>query len=180
MTQMNKLRLDYQNVSPFPWIGACLSAVVLIILVMLAMYFVKLHHRVDEMQANIERSSMKKMSHLANAPTSEKGRQEQTLEIKNSNDVLHHLSVPWELLFKAVESSSGSRITLLALEPDFDKKQVKISGEASNYSALMNYITQLQGQEVFESAYLLNHEVRVEDPDKPVRFTLLANWRDLL
>ena len=177
---MNKLRLDYQKVSTFPWLGACLSVVVLIILVMLAMYFVKVRNQVDELQNNIERSSMKKMAHMASAPTSEKGRQEQTLEIKNANEVLHHLSVPWEILFKAVESSSGSKITLLSLEPDFEKKQVKISGEASSYKALMNYITQLQGQEVFESAYLQNHEIMVEDPDKPVRFTLLANWRDLI
>ena len=76
--------------------------------------------------------------------------------------------------------SSGSHITLLALEPDFDKKQVKISGEANSYNSLMNYITQLQGQEVFDSAYLQNHEIMVEDPDKPVRFTLVANWRDLI
>ncbi len=180
MTQMNKLRLDYQKVSPFPWLGACLSALVLIILIMLAMYFVKLRHQVDEMQNNIERSALKKVSHPVSAPTSEKGRQEQTLEIKNANEVLHHLGVPWEILFKAVESSSGSHITLLALEPDFDKKQVKISGEANSYNSLMNYITQLQGQEVFDSAYLQNHEIMVEDPDKPVRFTLVANWRDLI
>jgi Tfp pilus assembly protein PilN len=177
---MNKLRLDYQKVSTFPWLGVCLSAVVLIILVMLAMYFVKVRNQLDELQNNIERSSMKKTAHMASAPTSEKGRQEQTLEIKNANEVLHRLSVPWEILFKAVESSSGSKITLLSLEPDFEKKQVKISGEASNYKALMSYITQLQGQEIFESAYLQNHEIMVEDPDKPVRFTLLANWRDLI
>lgn len=177
---MNKLRLDYQKISPFPWIGAGLGSVVLIILIMLAMYFVKLRHQVDEMEINIERASVKKLSHVASEPTNERGRQEQTLEIKNANEVLHHLSVPWEILFKAVESSSGSHITLLALEPDFEKKQVKISGEASSYNSLMNYITQLQGQEVFDTVYLQNHDVRQEDPDKPVRFTLLANWRDIL
>ena len=180
MIRMSKLRLDYQNYSPFPWVGAILASCVLIVLVMIAMYFVKLRYQVDELESYITRTSMKKAVHLSNVPTTEKGKIEQTLEVKNANEVLHHLSVPWEILFKAVESSGGSKITLLSLEPDFEKKQVKISGEADNYKTVMGYITELGTQEVFDAVYLQNHDVRQEDPDKPVRFTLLANWRDTL
>jgi hypothetical protein len=69
---------------------------------------------------------------------------------------------------------------LLSLEPDFDKKQVKISGEANNYETVMEYLTELGQRDVFETVYLQNHDIRQEDPDKPVRFTLLASWRDTL
>jgi hypothetical protein len=147
---------------------------------MVAMYFVKLRNQVDELEGYIARTTMKKTVHLSNVPTTEKGRTEQTLEVKNANEVLHHLSVPWEVLFKAVESSGGSKITLLSLEPDFEKKQVKITGEANNYKTVMGYITELGDQEIFDAVYLQNHDVRQEDPDKPVRFTLLAGWRDTL
>ncbi len=176
---MIKLRLDYQKITPFPWIGVCLSAAVLAVLVLLAMYFVNLRNQVDELDVYIQRSAVKKSTHLSGSPTSEKGRTEQTLEVKNANEVLHHLSVPWDVLFKAVESSGGSKITLLSLEPDFEKKQVKISGEANNYETVMGYLTQLGQQDVFESVYLQNHDVRQDDPDRPVRFTLLASWRDI-
>ncbi len=180
MTQMTKLRLDYQKVEPFPWIGFCLGGVMLIVLVLIAIYFVKLRVQSDELSAKLEHTSSKKTEHAFAEPTTEKARAEQSLEVKNANEVIHHLSVPWDVLFKAVEVSTGSKITLLSLEPDFDKKQVKISGEASNYQALMMYVTHLGAQTVFNTVYLQNHDVRQEDPDKPVRFTLLANWRDIL
>ena len=149
-------------------------------LIFIAIYFVQLRNQVDALEINLERASSKKNTHAVSEPPNEKGKAEQALEIKNANEVLHHLSVPWDILFKAVESSGGSKITLLALEPDFEKKQVKISGEASNYHAVMTYIVQLQGQDVFDTVYLQNHDVRQEDPDRPVRFTLLANWREIL
>jgi Tfp pilus assembly protein PilN len=177
---MSKLRLDYQKISPFPWLGVLVGSLTLIALVMIALYFVRLRDQVDELENYIARTTMKKAARVSNMPTTEKGRTEQTLEVKNANQVLHHLSVPWEVLFKGVESSSGSRITLLSLEPDFEKKQVKISGEAENYNTVMSYITELGGQKVFDAVYLQNHDIRQEDPDKPVRFTLLANWRDTL
>jgi Tfp pilus assembly protein PilN len=177
---MSKLRLDYQSNTITPWVGVCLAGVVAVMLIFIAMYFVQLRNQVNALEINLERTSSKKNAHSANEPSTEKGKSEQVLEIKNANEVLHHLSVPWDILFKAVESSGGSKITLLALEPDFEKKQVKISGEASNYSAVMTYIVQLQGQDVFDTVYLQNHDVRQEDPDRPVRFTLLANWREIL
>jgi Tfp pilus assembly protein PilN len=177
---MSILRLDYQKTSSFPWIGACLSGFVLIVLVLIGMYFFQLRAQVDELNVVLDRFSALKTAHKSTGPVTEKGRSEQTLEIKNANEILHHLSVPWEILFKAVESSGGSKITLLSLEPDFDKKQVKISGEANNYETVMEYLTELGQQDVFETVYLQNHDVRQEDPDKPVRFTLLANWRDIL
>ena len=42
----------------------------------------------------------------------------------------------------------------------------------------MNYMTHLQGQAVLGSVYLQNHDVQQEDPDKPVRFSLIATWQD--
>jgi len=48
-----------------------------------------------------------------------------------------------------VESSGNQNITLLAIEPDVEKQQVKISGEAKSFNVLMNYMTHLQGQAVF-------------------------------
>jgi hypothetical protein len=177
---MSILRLDYQKVSPFPWLGVFLCGIVLFVLVLIALNFVQLRAQVDELNIVLERYLTLKKMHKSGEPVTEKGRSEQTIEIKNANEILHHLSVPWEILFKAVESSGGSKITLLSLEPDFDKKQVKISGEANNYETVMEYLTELGQRDVFETVYLQNHDIRQEDPDKPVRFTLLASWRDTL
>ncbi len=88
--------------------------------------------------------------------STERGSAELVQEVNNANDALRHLTVPWESLFHAVESSGNQNITLLAIEPDIEKQQVRINGEAKNFSSLMTYITHLQGQAVLGSVYLQN------------------------
>ncbi|MBI3902531.1 MAG: PilN domain-containing protein [Nitrosomonadales bacterium] len=175
---MTELRLDYQKNAPFPWLGVCLAGVVAVALVLLAIYFVHLRNQVDALEFRLDRAASKESARKSAGPTSEAGRLNLSQEIKNANDALHHLSVPWGTLFDAVESSRGSRVTLLTLEPDFEKRQVKIGGEAKNYDAIMKYITEMQGRDIFGPVYLQHHEIRHDDPEKPVRFTLLANWQD--
>jgi hypothetical protein len=42
----------------------------------------------------------------------------------------------------------------------------------------MKYMTELEQLDVFGTVYLQNHEVRQENPEKPVKFSLLANWKE--
>lgn len=137
-------------------------------------YYQRLSAQVTVLEAKVERTN----SRAASREPSARGAVELAEEVKNANDVLRHLGVPWESLFHAVESSGNQNITLLAIEPDIEKLQVKISGEAKTFNSLMNYMTHLQGQPVFGSVYLQNHDVQQDDPDKPVRFSLIATWQD--
>jgi hypothetical protein len=173
-----RLRLDYQNNTYFPVIGVIQLGVALMALFLIVIYSVNLRNQVDALELKLGSVSSKEHSNVSAASMSEIGRVDLMQEIKNANDVLHHLSVPWDELFKAVESSSGSHVTLLALEPDYDKKQVKISGEANRYKTIMMYISELEKKDEIGSVYLQNHDIRQDDPDRPVRFTLVANWQE--
>lgn len=173
---MSELRLDYQHNSPFPWAGTALLALALVALVLTGSYYLKLSDLTASWEARAERSQSGLAGVTRRSP--EHGAVELAQEVNNANDVLRQLSVPWDALFQAVESSGGNKVTLLALEPDIEKRQVKINGETKNFKALTNYITQLQGQDVFGSVYLQSHQVQQQDPDKPVRFSLLASWRE--
>jgi hypothetical protein len=173
-----RLRLDYQNNTYFPVIGVIQLGVALMALLLVVIYSVNLRNQVDALELKLGSVSSKEHSKVSAASMSEIGRVDLMQEIKNANDVLHHLSVPWDELFKAVESSSGSHVTLLALEPDYDKKQVKISGEANRYKTIMMYISELEKKDEIGSVYLQNHDIRQDDPDRPVRFTLVANWQE--
>jgi hypothetical protein len=180
---MSKLRLDYQKDTLFPWIGASLVVIVSIVFILVVSYFIHAHKQADELEAKLEAAYsavLKEHAHKSSKLASAIGKVNLSQEIINANDVLRRLSVPWDELFKAVETSSGSHITLLTLEPDFDNKQVKISGEANTYPTIMKYITELQSQEVFGSVFLQNHDIKQDDPDKPVRFTLVANLQGKL
>ena len=175
---MSELRLDYEKNSPIPWLGLRILVLVLLAIIPFAIYFQGLIKRVNVLESMVEYTSSEKSSREAAVKSIGIGRVDLVQEVKNANIVLHRLSVPWEELFKAVESSSGSHVQLLALEPDFDKKQVQITGEATSYKSIMKYITELEQQEVIGTVYLQNHEIRQDDPDKPVKFSLLANWRE--
>jgi hypothetical protein len=175
---MSELRLDYEKNAPIPWLGMRILVLVLLAIIPFAIYFQGLMKRVTLLESMVEYTSSEKSQRAAAVKSIGIGRVDLAQEVKNANIVLHRLSVPWDELFKAVESSSGSHVRLLALEPDFDKKQVQITGEGSSYKSVMKYITELERQDVIGTVYLQNHEIRQDDPDKPVRFSLLANWRE--
>ena len=56
------------------------------------------------------------------------------------------------------------------------KRIVRIGGEAKDFDALLAYITRLEQSKILNHVYLTSHEVRSQDAEKPVRFSLLANW----
>lgn len=139
-------------------------------------YYIELSDKADAWEdklARIERD------HGARpvAGAGSRGGADPSLEVTHANEVLHRLSLPWELLFRTVESAAGDGVTLLALEPDMEKRVVKISGEAKDFPAMLNYITQLEAKAVFGPVYLQSHEVQQQDPNRPVRFALLVVWR---
>lgn len=97
-------------------------------------------------------------------------------EIRQANEILQQLSLPWDTLFKAVEVTRGQEVALLSIQPNVDKRVVRIAGEAKNFGALLAYMTYLEQGETLNQVYLTSHEIRTQDAEKPVRFTLLANW----
>lgn len=97
-------------------------------------------------------------------------------EVQRANEVLQQLTIPWNALFQAVESSSDEQVALLAVQPDAHKHILRISGEAKNYAALLDYIKRLEQGGVLTQVFLLSHEIRQDDRDHPVRFALTANW----
>ena len=97
-------------------------------------------------------------------------------EVRQANDILQQLTLPWNALFQVLESTSEKQIALLAVQPDAGKHIVRLSGEAKDFDALLAYITRLEQSRVLNHVYLTSHEVRTQDAEKPVRFALVANW----
>jgi len=170
---MTKLHLDYQrSINPFPVGGMLLLA-----LALAALIATGIHYRNLSVQALLWESRADRIGQLSTGRSGERRAAELALEVKRANEVLHQLSVPWGSLFHAVESVGGKDVTLLVLEPDTGKRQIKISGEAKNTAAMLNYVKQLENRDVFGTVYLQSHHVQLQDPEKPVRFMLLAVWR---
>ncbi len=97
-------------------------------------------------------------------------------EIRNANAILDQLSLPWAGLFRALEPARPKEIALLAIEPDAQKRRVRIEGEAKHFKALLDYIAALEDTPALTTVQLASHELRKQEPEKPVRFVLTAQW----
>lgn len=171
------LHLDYQRAAGgLPWAGAVLLVVALGLLAWIGSDYLgisrqaaRLESRVVQMVQTHPRLQKEKLT-AAEARDREQ-------EVRRANEVLRRLSLPWDRLFQAVESASGKEVALLSIDPDLEKGVVKISGEAKNLAAALEYIQKLEKQEMFGTVYLQSHQLQRQDPEKPVRFTLLGLLR---
>ncbi len=173
---MPALHLDYQQSKTFPWGGVAMLILALAMLAMTGAYYYELERRAADLEAQAWRLERASRQTAPDVRPGGRMTENMVLEVKHANEVLRQLNLPWEGLFQAVESSGGKDVALLALEPDTENRSVKISGEAKNMAALLDYIRQLEQREVFGTVYLQSHQVQQQDPDRPVRFALIAAW----
>ena len=67
---------------------------------------------------------------------------------------------------------------MLAIEPDHAKHRVRVTAEARTLELAIAYVQRLRKTEVLHFPMLDNHELRVDDKDRPVRFQISADWSD--
>jgi len=97
-------------------------------------------------------------------------------EIRRANDVIEQIALPWDRLFRAVESAAGEKVGLLGITPDQKSGTVEVGGEAADLNAMFDYVKRLQRQPSLTRVYLLNHKLNDQDPQHPIRFTVTASW----
>ena len=173
--QMNRLRLDYQrSMKPFPLAGTALLLGAVVLLVLTGDYYHRLAISISDWEDKLNTFGQTSSVQVKGAHQEKRGA---LRDIRQANEVLRQLTLPWESLFQAVESSTDREVTLLGMEPDIEKHIVNISCEAKNFSAMLSFINRLEKRREFSSVYLQSHQIQEDDPDKPVRFSLIALWR---
>lgn len=106
-------------------------------------------------------------------PRSQRERDER---IAGANSILGRLAIPWDALFKGLESVDEADVALLALSPDAAKQQIKLGLEAKNLAAMVSYHSKLERTPLFADVSFAQHEIAEQDPNRPVRFTVSATW----
>lgn len=177
---MRALQLDYQRTyRPVPWLGLGVLVAALVVLALMGCHYQTLKQQIALWEGKVAQiQGPGRPDALAPRPLTEQAARAQRLEAEQANQVLRQLALPWSALFNAVESSGGPGVALLSLEPELHKGVVKISGEAKDFKALLDYVRQLAAQPVFDRVMLQSHQIAQADPQKPVRFTLLAHWKE--
>ncbi len=174
---MQPLRLDYLQRPRYP--GRTGWVLLLISLGMgayLINVFFDLQAEKKAWQAQWIKMGQRKQT--ANDPQSPEGSRMLKPDLNRANEVVQHLAVKWGDLFKALEFSAYNHVALLNIQPDPQKGLVIITAEAGNFSDMLEYTKRLSKQRVFADVHVINHQIQELDPQKPVRFTVMAQWVD--
>ena len=129
------------------------------------------------LQSDLAEIERQRSARFARAAAPEPMSEEMRREFEAARKLLLQLSLPWERLFRTIESAVDGDSALLAVEPDADKRTLQVTGEARDYLAVLNFVARLEQDRTLDRVHLLSHEVREDAPEQPTQFTLAATWR---
>lgn len=88
--------------------------------------------------------------------------------------VAAQMEYAWEPAFEALAAARSGKIALVSFEAVQAKSQLKLVAEARQFADAVAFIDTLQQQPGVKRAALTQHEVQVDDVQKPVRFSILV------
>jgi len=177
MNGMHALFIDFQNSRRRPGsIGMLILLIGLSVTTYVSIQMYGTFRTLYAQEANFS-DILRRAKHIRHdAPISAAESQKMRAEIKDANAVMLQLPLPWNDLFREIAASQQKQIALLSIVPDANRRNIKISGEAKNLKVLLAYIRELQKSKSLNSVYLRKHRVNVRSAQKPVDFTIIANW----
>ena len=96
--------------------------------------------------------------------------------VSQSGDINRRLATPWGNLLDALEHAQNDAIALLAIEPSVEQGRLRLSGEAKDMDALVDYIKSLDGKAGLSELRLLTQQIKQSDPQHPVEFVVESHW----
>jgi Tfp pilus assembly protein PilN len=93
------------------------------------------------------------------------------------NAAILQLNLPWRALHDAVKAATPPSVALLGLEPDAKRRMLRITAEARGSDEMLAYVERMHGQDWFAGVVLTRHEINEQDPNRPLRFQIDAQWR---
>jgi hypothetical protein len=168
------LELDFLAVEPrVPRAGAALLVVGLLAAALAAGRFAALRAEARDLARRMEARTPPRALAVA-AQGAESGT---AADLSRARAVLRRLAAPWDELFAEVEAAVGPDVALLGVQPDLASARVRITGEARTLAQGLAFAARLNRGPALGEAMFSTHEVRVQDPQRPVRFTLEARWK---
>lgn len=166
---MQRIELDFiRRSARSRWAPRVLLAVALGLAGDLAVSYVQLVREVRSNEAIVARAKPRQ----AVQPVSNE-------EVALARDTVERLGLPWAKLFAALEAAGSEQVALLAIEPDTKNGTVKISGDSKDYLAALGYVLTLSRNDALSHVQLVRHEVRQNDPQHPVSFSISAAWNEV-
>ena len=166
-----KLLLEYQQKPRAAWVGWALLGMALLMAI-----DVSVRKDEAEEQLAVWQSPQKQAAVATDARTTGQTTEDQ---MQQALVVVEQLALPWSPLFNAIERAHTDTVALLAVQPDAQRRSVTIIGEAKGYEDVLAYVARLREEARLKNVYLVGNEVREDQPQRPVAFTVSADWRSV-
>ena len=97
--------------------------------------------------------------------------------IASANQAIDALAVPWDALFRSIESADARGLGVMSLVPNARTHLLRLSGEAKSVPELLAYVDRLAALQQLQQVHLEGYETVVRDGVSVVSFTVAATWR---
>jgi len=165
---LQQIRIDFSRSRRAPkWVVPALFALALAFAADVALSFAR---TVGDLAATEKK--LARLDHASFRPA----RKAAPEELAAARETMQKLSTPWDRLFAALETAAIDQVALLSIEPDPKAGTVTISGDSKDYLAALSYVLNLERADVLTHVQLARHEVRQNDPQRPIAFSVSAGW----
>lgn len=169
---MRRLAVDFIKPAQ-PWAaGWALLALSLVLLAVMQWHAMQL----QKAAATLTNASHPAASKPKSPPLSAEALDVMRKQYAAAGELAAFLQLPWRDLFAALEIAASDDVALLAIEPDHKKRTVRITAEATDYAAIVEYLKRLGDAPQLEQVYLQRYQ-QAEEGNRAWRFTVEAKWR---
>lgn len=174
---MNALQLDYQassqRHSPLSLLLLAMGCAATIAAVT---QYSDIQEKIAGLSSDLEQARMAHESQEQRAANaSRKGNPSNAMD-KAQHEVIEKLNLPWVPLFKSIENAQQPKVFLLAIEPNSKIQAARLTAEADTLPRALSYLDRLQRQPALKEVTLIEHEIEIDAPGQPVKFTLNLTW----
>lgn len=104
-------------------------------------------------------------------------RQRPEAEIRGAQAAVRQLALPWGELIDSLERASTREVALLTIQPDAQNRLLRLTAETRQQELMLEYLRRLNATGSFADVHLLSHQVREDDPRRPLHFSVQAAFR---
>jgi hypothetical protein len=175
---MRTLAIDFHApaaASRSRWIGWCALALVVLALAALARHADSQQQALDAAAQRAEGLAAR----LHPAPVRGKEADDPALarRLAAANAVIDQLAVPWDALFRGLESADARGLGVLAVSPDPRERTLRVSGEARSVPEVLAYVERLSVVPMLTQVHLTHYETMQREGATLVAFTVGAAWQ---
>lgn len=136
-----------------------------------------LAHRYSETQQRLQRlQASDSLLRAAPAPRAVP-RERLDEQVKSAQAVVRQLALPWAELIDSLERSAMREVSVLHVQPDAQQRLMRVTAEARGEAQMLEYLRRVGAARSFAEVHLISHQVREDDPLRPIQFSLQASFR---